>query len=110
MSPRQVHAEVEALLDRPALWGSVTHALSSNITGCRDGTSRSTDFGESRATPEKDQLRPQLALIWWAPTPLCGIWPMPARVSSLLVGGSGLTRAAMPHDSLRACGDVSCWA
>lgn len=33
VSPRQVHAVVEALLDAPVLWGSVKQALSGNITG-----------------------------------------------------------------------------
>jgi hypothetical protein len=37
MSPRQVHAAVEALLDVPVRWGSVKQALSRNIPGKNAG-------------------------------------------------------------------------
>lgn len=37
MSPRQVHAAVQALLDVPVLWGTVKQALSGNVLGRSTG-------------------------------------------------------------------------
>jgi hypothetical protein len=37
MSPRQVHAAVQAVLDVPVLWGTFKQALSGNVLGRSTG-------------------------------------------------------------------------
>jgi hypothetical protein len=77
MSPRQVHAAVEALLDAPVLWGSVKQALAGNTIGKTTGRACFERVGPGRYALSEPAVSAARTLA--AP----GLTPTPARIGAL---------------------------